>query len=74
MTNWIKCSDRLPDYYEHVLLIFENKVRCGKLITRFDDEYGENGEAWFDIYDHGDYIPAKRIKKWIPLPTTGGRE
>lgn len=63
--RWISCSERLPEIFEHVLIIylgFEGEKYI--TIAYMDDE--ENACDWCSDWN-GDVIDAK-VTHWMPLP------
>lgn len=61
MTEWIKCSDRLPTDFEHVLVFDETEGIC-------------RGYVWNDSWSHhplGSYAGDGclfHVTHWMPLP------
>lgn len=75
--GWIKCSDRMPELYDFVLVFADNKGTGEPKpmsIARFDGDgwcfinenkrFGSMG-AWMDIEYHMD---GNDITHWMPLP------
>ncbi len=62
MSDWIKCSDKLPQKNELVGFSFDGKT------IRKDIYYpGFNGD-WESVNSAGWYISEKNVTHWMPLP------
>lgn len=61
--NWIKCSERLPEVDERVLIATPELVLLG---DRVPDEGSPKGWYWFDGF--GFWYDDSRITHWMPLP------
>ncbi len=64
MTNWIKCSERLPQYNEHVLLVYD---KCGDI--RNDVFYDPRGK-WMLRPANMDYYGEVKnlVTHWMAMP------
>lgn len=58
--NWIKCSDRLPESIETVLIVISGRVFCGYL--SMNEEHG------FYIPSGDIYMDLNAVSHWMPLP------
>ena len=59
--GWTKCSERMPDNMQKVLVFGDGKVCPGW--------YDEPEDAWeADEIDDGFFIDPKRISHWRPYP------
>ena len=63
----IPCSERLPSYFEDVLLAFGRNFNVGYLISTND----ETEREWFCS---GWYFPMSEVDAWMPLPKPYERE
>lgn len=66
MSEWIKCSDRLPDIEQRVLAISEESSEEENMHVgwREKDRFHEKGWYW----THYDYLEWYRVTHWMPLP------
>jgi hypothetical protein len=60
MSQWIKCSERMPPVNVAVLVCVNDVVQ--KNVFCWD------GEAWCDWYDEYDELAQDTFTHWMPLP------
>lgn len=60
MSQWIKCSERIPPVNVAVLVCVNDVVQ--KNVFCWD------GEAWCDWYDEYDELAQDIFTHWMPLP------
>ncbi len=63
--NWIKCSDRIPEFDEKVLVWDFNEAKVGWVSGHKADSYGQLG---FWVLDQEDGLMFTFAKMWHPLP------
>lgn len=65
MTNWIKCSEKLPSSYRTVLIYGDDGiVECAQCFFRSDDSLG-----YVNVVSNvPGYNPRKIITHWAELP------
>lgn len=65
MSEWIKCSERMPSESSHQRMALWNGsyIRIGKWLSQ--DCSGENCR-WYDDWD--EKIRGRKIIAWMPLP------
>ncbi len=59
MSEWIKCSERMPDIYGKVVII-QSGFYCDPFVVRY------NGNDMFD--ELGNVYPIEIVSHWMPLP------
>lgn len=67
MTDWIKCSDRLPPQDCYVLVAnYDGRPKVRMYFIQIAKRIGEN---WYDDHN-GDWLELKYgiVKYWQPLP------
>jgi len=68
MSEWIKCSDRLPEididnWYSKICLVTDGKD-IGLASRYKEDEYDD----WSSSYYIGTDVDINKITHWMPLP------
>lgn len=65
MSDWIKCSDRLPKVGERVLVcsVYGAVQHCAYYRDADDDN-----DFWQDTYDLADGRALDEVTHWMPLP------
>lgn len=60
MTEWVKCSDRLPEKDIGILIFWNGNVRMAEL---------QNTGSHFDFFVSGTfYLDGEDVTHWMPLP------
>lgn len=63
--DWIKCSERLPEYHKDVLVYTPH---TGVTTAFFDfEDIPKFKEFWYSAYD-GDPLPDQFVTHWMPCP------
>lgn len=68
MNQWIKCSEKLPEPFEKVLVIFQIEEAP---VRHFFVGYMDDNKEWYLLYLY-ESIPINKAKLiplfWMPLP------
>lgn len=59
MTEWIKCSDRMPEYFRDVL------VTDGKGV---EVKWLDEADCWDSFMENNSDIHSGNVAYWMPLP------
>ena len=63
--RWIPCSDKLPEIFEHVMIVYLDFAGKKNITIAYRDDE-ENACDWCSDWD-GEVIDAK-VTHWMPLP------
>ena len=67
MSDWIKCSERMPEPHLNVLFFCPHETDC--VFAGWWSTIGEwrpNASCYGD--SDVDWIPASKVTHWVPLP------
>lgn len=69
--EWIKCSDKMPEHFDPVLVVYDECDGTRMIYTGMLDNEDENDHHWW-IWGYANHetaiIELKSIKHWMLLP------